>query len=306
MSHFTVLVIGKDPEGQLEKYDENLEVPLYQKDLVSESEKASFLAIYQTYDEKRTYAKLTPEEAEANKLKSFDELYDEYGDDWNSNYWKKNADGEWAEFSTYSPNSKWDWFTLGGRWTGFFKQKVGAKVRVGEPGVFGNKAEVGHCDQAKKKDIDFAGMRDDAGASAFDRYQEIKELFGGTIPKLTLKWADLIDDNNVLYKDIPLDKKREMYHAQPAMLEVAKHNDKLGWGFDLDDYDCTVEEFVQKARNEAISTYSVVKDGVWYEKGEMGWWGMSRNEKDNWEEEFNKLIDEADDNTLFSLYDCHI
>lgn len=42
-------------------------------------------------------------------------------------------------------------------------------------------------------------------------------------------------------------------------------------------------------------------DGVWYEKGEMGWWGMTSNEKkrDDWHEEFKayvqSLLDEAYD-----------
>jgi hypothetical protein len=305
MSHFTVLVIGKNPEKQLEKYDENLEVPEYEKDLVSESEKASFLAIYQVHDPKRTYAQITAEEAEVNKTKSFDELYDQYGDDWNNNYWKKNANGEWGEYSTYSPNSKWDWFTLGGRWTGFFKPKDIKKSNVGNPGVFGHRAAPGWCDQAKKSNIDFEGMRDDAGAKAVERYNQIKTLFGGTIPKLDHKWSEYHLENGP-FSGMSIEEKREHYHAQPAMLEVKKHPEELGWGFELDDYDCTVEEFEQRARKSAIDVQSVVKDGIWYQSSDMGWFGISYNENANWEEEFNKLIDEAHPNTLFSLYDCHI
>ena len=43
-------------------------------------------------------------------------------------------------------------------------------------------------------------------------------------------------------------------------------------------------------------------------KGDIGWWGMSSNEMDpdEWNVQLRKLIDESSDDTLFSLYDCHI
>ena len=305
MSHFTVLCIGNDPEKQLEKYDENIEAPERQEELVSDQDKEEFLAFYQNFDPERKHSKITQVDVDVNKTLTFPQLYAKYGNDWNSNTWKINSDGLWASFTTYNPDSKWDWYTLGGRWTGFFKPKTGDKAVLGRPGVFGNEAKDGWCDQAKKKDIDFEGMRDEAGARAVKRYNEIKTLFGGTIPKLNYKWSEYHLEDGPFAK-LSIEEKREHYHAQPAMLEVAKHPEELGWGFDLDEYDCTVEEFEQRARNTAISTYAVVKDGVWYQKGDMGWWGMSTNEKDNWEEEFNKLIDEAKPSTLFSLFDCHI
>jgi hypothetical protein len=36
--------------------------------------------------------------------------------------------------------------------------------------------------------------------------------------------------------------------------------------------------------------YCVVIDGKWYEKGQMGWWGISTGDKENWDEEFAELI----------------
>jgi hypothetical protein len=38
----------------------------------------------------------------------------------------------------------------------------------------------------------------------------------------------------------------------------------------------------------------------------MGWWACVSDEKDNWSEEFAKLLDEIPDDTLLSVYDCHI
>lgn len=150
MSHFTVLVIGKNPEKQLEKYDENLDVPEY-----------------------------------------------------------KNKEGE---MTTYNPDSKWDWYELGGRWTGYFKTKNG-EGKLGNPGVFKNLPE-----------------------------------------------------------------------------------------FDADQ--CLVKEL----DGEVLPTFAVVKEGEWFERGEMGWWGMVADEKDDelWEYEFKNLVKNLPPDTLLSLFDCHI
>ena len=59
------------------------------------------------------------------------------------------------QMSTYNPNSKWDWWALGGRWTGIYKLRPGAITGiVGRTGVFGDPAPAGHVDVARKGDID--------------------------------------------------------------------------------------------------------------------------------------------------------
>ena len=54
--------------------------------------------------------------------------------------------------------------------------------------------------------------------------------------------------------------------------------------------------------------YAVVKDGKWYQKGKMGWWGMSSNEmsQDKWNQKFWEMINSLDPETQLSLIDCHI
>ena len=49
-------------------------------------------------------------------------------------------------------------------------------------------------------------------------------------------------------------------------------------------------------------------NGVWHEKGEMGWWAMVSNEKeqDSWEEEFKNFIKDLDDEVEVTIVDCHI
>lgn len=57
-----------------------------------------------------------------------------------------------------------------------------------------------------------------------------------------------------------------------------------------------------------LSVFAVLKDGVWYEKGKMGWWCITSDAKDEsaWESELSKLLKDIPEDTLLSLYDCHI
>jgi len=61
-------------------------------------------------------------------------------------------------------------------------------------------------------------------------------------------------------------------------------------------------------KNIAITTFAVVKDGKWYARDEMGWCACVSNEKESeaWNKEFNALIDNLPDDTLLSVYGCHI
>lgn len=280
MSHFTVLVIGEDIENQLAPFNEDIVLPPYKVGEVPEEDKLRFIKYYnKEFDSEKE-----------NIDEKFNSLYKEFGDDWNSNSWKKDSQGIWVEYSTYNPNSKWDWYSIGGRWSDFFKLKNGK-----------------YADEAKKSDIDFQSMRDDAKAKALKRYAEIEKLFNGEIPKLEHTWDE------VLAMDLPnINDKRDFYHNQPAMKRVAElklaHSETLGFFFDIDDFNCTVEEFGEKAYNGAISTYAMLIDGEWVEKGEMGWFGLSNDKvsQDDWNVKLNEVIDKCDSDVMFTLVDCHI
>ena len=193
---------------------------------------------------------------------------------------------------------------------------------LGTPGVFGPSREnlSGRADQALKGDIDFDAMRDEAAKNAVELYEKVLNVFDGKIPRLELIWKEVLDGEK--YKDLNIDQKRELFHNQPAMKRVAEvrkkylnmeiHTKKNPYDFlyflNIEDYQISQEEYVQRARDNALGTFAVVKDGKWYERGEMGWWACVSNEKDGnkWQEEFNKLLDEADNNTLLTVVDCHI
>lgn len=56
------------------------------------------------------------------------------------------------------------------------------------------------------------------------------------------------------------------------------------------------------------TTFAVLKDGVWYERGKMGWWARVSDEKKpcEWEDQFKVLWDEIEGHEYVALVDCHI
>lgn len=291
MSHYTVLVIGENPEEQLAPFSENLEVPEYESDTVSQEEKDSFLAHY------REENKISPEV-------NFEEAYAIYGENWNGNRWRKNQDGVWKEYSRYNPKSKWDWYSLGGRWLGFFKLKAGAVGTVGRPGAFDNEPiNPGNVDQARKCDIDFDAMRDEAGKEAGEYYDRFWALVGKQpLPN----WTEIRERHG---KE-KIDDARNEYHNHPVT-QLLNTSEEFKYEFLFEDImkmENTRADYVEQARRSRVVTFAVLYNGNWYEKGEMGWWGMVSNEKDQseWNNEFYKLLENLPDNTLLSVYDCHI
>jgi len=170
MTHYTVLVIGEDPEEQLKPFDENLEMERYVRDtkeqLIAKGKKemqrekegnyADYLKDPKKYTEEcknnERHLKYISEEF-PKKLKWTDE---EIYQDQIQFVDKENIGEDGEVYSTYNPNSKWDWYQLGGRWTGAFKLKANAEGVQGEEGIMTEPAEEGTCDQAKKGDIDFS------------------------------------------------------------------------------------------------------------------------------------------------------
>jgi hypothetical protein len=137
MSHFVISVIvpqGTTLEAVMAPFDENLEVPVYVKQTKAqaiEDERAS-IAAYKasTYDEfvagpQAYQAKYSSNPAHIAYLRyefpkrltwTDDELYAEAIRFTESD----ELDAEGGILSTYNPETIWDWYTIGGRWTGAF------------------------------------------------------------------------------------------------------------------------------------------------------------------------------------------
>jgi hypothetical protein len=307
MSHFTVLVIGHNPEDQLQPFQEN-----NMDDCPKE-----YLAFNSVEDEyKERFAKENPN-AQYESEEAYKVAFDSYLKD--RGYEKDPTTGQYGYWE--NPNAKWDWYQLGGRWTGFFKLKADANKEFaiqGSAGLMTKPAGKGYADTALKRDIDIAGMRAEEEKEAKERYERIESIFPNGIPKIEIAWSKIIDSDGP-YKDMSRDDRREFYHNQEGVkawkeathLKADEVSDDLRsfyiWA-DQEDFQCSKEEYIKKAGDGVLLTFAVLKDGKWYERGEMGWWACVSNEKSEgeWEREFSQLIDELPEDTLLSVYDCHI
>lgn len=150
MSHFTVMVIGNNPEEQLEQYSVDLKIEEYEDGEVSDAYKQDMMSFY---------------EKKGHIFTSFCQCYAQFGKDWDDGICRMDENGVWRKYSTYNPNSKWDWFVLGGRWSGnFIRLKPGSTSGIlGESGTGGNKAGI---DAALKGDIDFSVILKEAEEKA--------------------------------------------------------------------------------------------------------------------------------------------
>lgn len=144
MSHFTVAVFHKedqDIEDLLAPYDENIVVAPYikytreqaiektRKEI--EDYKNGIYAEYLKNPEE--YAKKHPREEHLQYLReefpkklnwTDDECYEDIAN-WYDN---EDKDEQGNIYSTYNPNSKWDWYSIGGRWRGLLTTKSGEQT----------------------------------------------------------------------------------------------------------------------------------------------------------------------------------
>lgn len=83
------------------------------------------------------------------------------------------------------------------------------------------------------------------------------------------------------------------------------------WGDPYEEYclghENPVGEYVRRARASVTSTYAMLINGEWVARGEMGWFGMSRDDLDQetWDIKVAETIDSLPDDTLLTLVDCH-
>lgn len=205
-----------------------------------------------------------------------------------------------------NPNKKWDWWVVGGRWSGFLKLKDGAKGALGQKGLMGSCASngPGRADQVTKSAIDFDGMRREAGAKASAKWEKARAaLVAAGAPLTWITWEHMRD---VEHKG-SIDTARDAYGAQHSV-RTLREAFKGEFFLEADKYLVPHEVYTQQASNSAVAPYALVKDGKWLSKGEMGWFGMSSGDEDQdtWNRKINELLDSLPDDALITVVDCHI
>lgn len=198
-----------------------------------------------------------------------------------------------------NPNKRWDYWRIGGRWTGTLLLKAGAHGLVGKKAWDNEGCPPGYADQAMKGDIDFTQMRNDAEVKARALWKETRRLTGGQA------WESW-DDTRLRYPNI--NDARAKYAAQPA-IEMLKASGRREYSWDIDD-DLALDEdiYIARRRAAACSFFAFVRDSQCTERGRMGWFGCASDEisEVQWHSMFNDMLDALPDDTLLTVVDCHI
>jgi hypothetical protein len=162
MSHFSVLIIGPDPEWQLEPFAElsALDGPLaedYRAVFEVEVFKADFAAIGQEIVTRAEYERQgdLPHLRELLAAEDYQEIFARWFGG------ELGPEGDWGFWS--NPDAKWDWFMLGGRWQGRLRLFPGRSGTSGECSWTNDGApeDPNAFDQARADVIDWPATRQD-------------------------------------------------------------------------------------------------------------------------------------------------
>lgn len=127
MSHFVGLCFGDYWESNLDAYDEGLEVEeyvVYTKDEAIDIVKHNHAKNYESAIEYLRKSDITESNKEYYQSIIDKGLFISYEDAWKKVLdWGYKLDENENLLSTYNPDSKWDWYVIGGRWNGFLHYK---------------------------------------------------------------------------------------------------------------------------------------------------------------------------------------
>jgi hypothetical protein len=296
MSHFTVLVVGPKDDAELEAalapFDENIELePYLDEDYDVEAE----------YQSAREYLLKdgTPEEELVDKAQV---LRDWDGGDF------REEDGVLRRYSTWNKGSKWDWWSVGGRWQGFFALKDGATGELGEASWASPDLEPGArvADRVRKGDVDFEGMRREAREAAqerFDKFEEVFERHGGNWGDMT--WRDHQEDPSMATK---VRAAAQTWHASDLVSDLRENGLAGPMSDPYQEFSVGREAYVRDAELSSSSTYAVLLDGEWLEAGKMGWFGIGAEEEAQraFRTKVGEVLDALDDDVVLTVVDCHV
>ena len=183
----------------------------------------------------------------------------------------------------HNPNAKWDWYQIGGRWTGSLKLKKGAIGNRGEEGTFARMARArgedlprapeDRCDQARMKDIDWEGMAEDRIRRATEEW--------GTFMRIT----ENAESSGKKGKELSIEIRNGLYDARISPFAEFT----------------TLEEHIKNAAED--HTFAILYKGKWDEEG----WHSKEGSKEEeaWEKRYQETMSKVGPDELVTIVDCH-
>lgn len=199
----------------------------------------------------------------------------------------QDSEGLWGY--TYNPNAKWDWWQIGGRFSRNFLVKEDLEDCIisydrssGEPD--GAPKGYKYVDAARKKDICWDLMKQLTVEEVEKGYQKCVAAFASNDPTGFGPLTKIVEDGIASWGS--------MIYLKGETLDEFKARKGAT---DMDQY--------------MISSFAAIdRNGDWLGSGDMGWFGISTNDKEEraWNDELQTLMNEAQDDDFLVVVDCHI
>ena len=211
-------------------------------------------------------------------------------------------------------NEKWDWYAVGGRYTGRLHLKDGANGESGMPGLMTeHNTDPTRADAALVGDVDFESMKAEQLGWKMDTYDAYHSLLAkvktngipdGVKEKAEKTWNDrefcreafaTLEDYTLVVAVDNIDEDRKL----PFMLTFQES---------ADIHYKSREEYAAMFSARALTYAFVDTEGNWNQRGEMGWWGMDDKEKGtpDYDAAFWKFIESLAPEQRIYIVDCHI
>lgn len=241
--------------------------------------------------------------------------------------------------STYNPNSKWDYWRIGGRWPRYFP--VRSEVNLWHPAIIQTRLswewkptpglkeskpdqdararlQENWVEGGPKRLLNFDIKRDFEAGMVRKDYAEFMAFVEETGFSLeaTKGWSEFTTE--FMEIDSSKDKwairsrAREVYAAQPLVAAMNESEEyKFAWDCLIDRYKKnSLEELIRVARRDAVPGYAVLTlEGEWKAPGEMGWFGMSSDDDEaraQYKDWANDYLDGLPGDTILVVLDVHI
>jgi len=322
MSHFTLIV--ELPEGtlpddyeseiarRLERYDENRKVEPYRDywESVDPRDNWAFEYVYETLQKSDENAP-APEDVTLERfVAAYNERYHNDEEDSEKPVEYDAETGRAFTWSTYNPESKWDWWTIGGRWRGYFTtvEKMSSddvqRVLLTAPRWMNEDYEVHDraCDGGPIRLLDLEGQRATAVAKAEERFATYERAIAGT-PE-ALSWTESRESHD------DIEDARAFYREQPRVQALNEAFSDFGFGCRIEEFRWGRELYVHRARLSAVPGYAyLTRDDRWLSPGDMGWFGLSSDtveSREAYDTAVNGRITSLGPDVVLVLVDCHI
>lgn len=201
-------------------------------------------------------------------------------------------------------DEKWDWYAIGGRWAGSLKLKP-EYAHCGEPREEAwNSPEVlpGWCDQAYKNQIDFTSMIPAYTEESAQEFERIQVAIIGLQNPLSFNELQSLNPTLSRAQLVTMFWHQSFCKAIQDLYPDSIFLDPMKFvGIEKD-------RFIRTSVLQRIFPFfAVLNNGEWLEQGSMGSFGRTDDHctEHEWHDLLQKVMQEADDESLLTVIDCH-